>query len=114
MLADRGERIDESIGYIERALQIDPYNGAFLDSLGWAYFRQNKLELAEESLKKAAEQRVRDSAIQDHFGDVLFRLGRYQDAASAWQRALDGDMQQVDRAALEKKLQSARAKTRKN
>ena len=44
------------------------------------------------NLKKAAEQRVRDSAIQDHFGDLLFKLGRYQDAASAWQRALDGDM----------------------
>jgi tetratricopeptide (TPR) repeat protein len=114
MLADRGERLDESLGYIERALQIEPYNGAFLDSLGWAYFRQNKLDLAEESLKKAAEQRVRDSAVQDHFGDVLFRLGRYQDAASAWQRALDGDMQQVDRAALEKKLRSARDKTRKH
>lgn len=113
MLADRGERLDESIGYIKRALQVDPYNGAFLDSLGWAYFRQNKLDLAEESLKKAADQRVRDSAIQDHFGDLLFKMGRYQDAASAWQRALDGDMQQVDRATLEKKLRSAQDKTRK-
>ena len=113
MLADRGEHLDESIGYIKRALEIDPYNGAFLDSLGWAYFRQNKLDLAEDALKKAAGQRVRDSAIQDHFGDLLFRLGRYQDAATAWQRALDGDMEQVDRAALEKKLRSARDKTRK-
>ncbi len=114
MLADRGERLDESIGYIKRALQIDPYNGTFLDSLGWAYFRQNKLDLAEENLKKAAEQRGRDSAIQDHFGDLLFKLGRFQDAASVWQRALDGDMLQVDRATLEKKLRSARDKTRKH
>ncbi len=114
MLANRGEHLGESIGYIKRALEIDPYNGAFLDSLGWAYFRQNKLDLAEESLKKAAEQRTRDSAIQDHFGDLLFKLGRYQDAASAWQRALDGDMEQVDRATLEKKLRLARDKTRKH
>jgi tetratricopeptide (TPR) repeat protein len=114
MLADRGERLDESVGYIQRALQIDPYNTAFLDSLGWAYFRQNKLDLAEENLKKAAEQRVRDSAIQEHFGDLLFKLGRYQDAASAWQRALDGDLAQVDRAAIEKKLRSATEKTRKH
>ena len=114
MLADRGEHLDESIGYIKRALEIDPYNGAFLDSLGWAYFRQNKLDLAEENLTKAAGQRVRDSAVQDHFGDLLSKLGRYQAAASAWQRALDGDMEQVDRAALEKKLRSARDKTRKH
>jgi tetratricopeptide (TPR) repeat protein len=114
MLANRGERLDESIGYIKRALEVDPYNGAFLDSLGWAYFRQNQLDLAEENLKKAADQRVRDSAIQDHFGDVLFKRGRYQEAASAWQRALDGDLVQVDRAAIEKKLRSATEKARKH
>jgi tetratricopeptide (TPR) repeat protein len=113
MLADRGERLDESIGYIKRALDVDPYNNAYLDSLGWAYFRQNKLDLAEGSLKRAAEQRVRDSAVQDHYGELLFRLGRYQEAATAWQRALDGDMEQVDRAAIEKKLRSAKDKTRK-
>ncbi len=113
MLADRGERLDESIGYIRRALQADPYNGAYLDSLGWAYFRQNKLDLAETTLRRAAEQRVRDSAVQDHFGDLLFKLGRYQEAASAWQRALDGDLQQVDRSTIEKKLRSAREKVQK-
>ncbi len=114
MLADRGERLDESIGYIKRALQVEPYNGAYLDSLGWAYFRQDKLDLAEVTLRKAAEQRVRDSAVQDHFGDVLFKLGRYADAASAWQRALDGDALQIDRAAIDKKIRSAREKVQKH
>jgi tetratricopeptide (TPR) repeat protein len=114
MLADRGERLDESIGYIKRALEINPYDCSFLDSLGWAYFRQNKLDLAEEKLKKAAGQRVGDSAIQDHFGDLLFKLGRYQEAASAWQRALDGDLVLVDQAAIEKKLRSATEKARKH
>jgi tetratricopeptide (TPR) repeat protein len=114
MLADRGEHLDESVGFIERALQVDPYNTAFLDSLGWAYFRQNKLDLAETNLRKAAEQHVRDSAIQDHFGELLFKLGRYQEAASAWQRALDGDLVQVDRATIEKKLRSATEKARKH
>jgi tetratricopeptide (TPR) repeat protein len=114
MLADRGERLDESIGYIKRALEISPYDGAILDSLGWAYFRQNKLDLAEVNLVKAAGQRPNDSAIQDHFGDLLFKLGRYPEAATAWQRALDGNMEQVDRAAIEKKLRSAQDKTRKH
>jgi tetratricopeptide (TPR) repeat protein len=113
MLADRGERLDDAVGYIKRALQVDPYNGAYLDSLGWAYFRQNKLDLAETNLARAAEQQVRDSAIQDHFGDVLFKLGRYEEAASAWQRALDGDGEQVDRGVLEKKIRATREKVRK-
>jgi len=113
MLADRGERLDESIGYIKRALQVEPHNGAYLDSLGWAYYRQNKLDLAEANLRKAAEQRVRDSAVQDHFGDLMSRLGRYREAVSAWQRALDGDGEQIDRAAIDKKIRSAREKVQK-
>ena len=114
MLADRGERIDEAVGYIKRALAADPHNAAYLDSLGWAYFRQNKLDLAEENLSKAAARRGRDSAIQDHYGDLLFKLGRYQDAVSVWQRALDGDGEQIDRGAIDKKLRSAREKLRKH
>jgi tetratricopeptide (TPR) repeat protein len=113
MLADRGERLDEAVGYIKRALQVDPYNGSYLDSLGWAYYRQNRLELAETNLAQAAGQSVRSSAIQDHYGDVLFKLGRYEEAVSAWQRALDGDGEQVDRTALEKKVRSAQEKVRK-
>jgi tetratricopeptide (TPR) repeat protein len=113
MLADRGERLDEAVGYIQRALKVDPYNGAYLDSLGWAYFRQDRFALAETNLAKAAEQRARDSAIQDHYGDVLVKLGRYEEAVSAWQRALDGDGEQIDRTTLEKKIRSAREKVRK-
>ncbi|HEX7486849.1 MAG TPA: tetratricopeptide repeat protein [Vicinamibacterales bacterium] len=114
MLAARGERLDESIGYIQRALQVEPYNGAYLDSLGWAYYRQNKLDLAEVNLRRAAEQRIRDSAVQDHFGDLLFKLGRYQEAVSAWQRALDGDGEPTDRVTIDEKIRSAREKVRKN
>lgn len=113
MLADRGERLDESVGYITRALQVDPYNAAYLDSLGWAYYRQNKLDLAVVNLRKAAEQRLRDSAVQDHLGDLMFKLGRYGEAVSAWQRALDGDGEQTDRAAIDKKIRSARDKAQK-
>ena len=107
MLADRGERLDEAVGYIKRALAADPYNGAYLDSLGWAYFRQNKLDLADQNLSKAAAQRARDSAVQDHYGDLLFKLGRYQEAVSVWQRALGGDGEQIDRGAIDRKMRSA-------
>ena len=113
MLADRGERLDEAIGYIKRALEVEPYNGAYLDSLGWAYFRQNKLDQAESYLRRAADQRVRDSAVQEHFGDVLFKLGRYDEAVGAWQRALKGDGEQVDPAVIDEKIRSAREKAPK-
>ena len=110
MLADRGERLDEAVGLIKRAVELDPYNGSYLDSLGWAYFKQDRLDPAEANLRRAAAGLPRNSVVQDHYGDLLFKLGRYADAAAAWQRALDGDGEEIERAAVERKLRTAKGK----
>ena len=110
MLADRGVRLDESVGYIRRALDVDPNNPAYLDSLGWAYFKLDKLDLAEKNLRQAAEQRRRDSVVQDHFGDLLFKLGRYDQAITAWERALAGDRESIEAAVIDRKIKLAREK----
>jgi len=108
MLADRGERLQESVGLLKRAIEIDPDNGAYLDSLGWAYFKLDRLELAETHLRQASEQMARNSVIQDHFGDVLFRLGRYDEAIDAWETALAGDGAEVESSTIERKMEDAR------
>src|SRR6185436_10906269 len=108
MLADRGERLDESVGYLKRALQLEPDNGSYLDSLGWAYFKKDDLELAEQNLRHAAEQLRSNSVIQEHYGEVLFKLGRYDDAIAAWTRALNGDGTDIDRAEIDRKIKSAK------
>ncbi len=113
MLAERGERLDESVNYLKKALQIEPENGSFLDSLGWAYFKSERLDLAEDNLRKAADQLKGNSVIQDHYGDVLFKLGRYTDAIAAWTRALSGDGDSIDRGEIDKKIRSARQKAPK-
>ena len=110
MLADRGDRLDEAVGLIKRAVELDPYNGSYLDSLGWAYFKQDRLDEAEASLRRAAAELPRNSVVQDHYGDLLFKLGRYADAAAAWRRALDGDGEEIERAAVERKLRTAKDK----
>lgn len=111
MLVERAaNRLDESIGYIKQALDLDPDNGAYLDSLGWAYFRADRLDLAEEHLKRAADQLTENSVVQDHYGDLLFRRGRYGEAIAAWTRALAGDGETIDRGAIEKKVRDARKK----
>jgi tetratricopeptide (TPR) repeat protein len=110
MLAEQGIRLDESVGYLTRAVQMEPDNGAFLDSLGWAYFKADKLDLAEPPLKRAAEQMRTNSVIQDHYGDLLFKLGRYGDAIATWNRALSGDRDQIDPEGIGKKIEAARQK----
>jgi tetratricopeptide (TPR) repeat protein len=110
MLADRGERLDESVTYLKKALEIDPDNGSYLDSLGWAYYKGNKLDLASDNLKRAAEQLKTNSVIQDHYGELLFKMGRYDDAIAAWTRALAGDGDSIDRAGIDRKIRSAHQK----
>ena len=97
---------------LKKALEIEPDNGSYLDSLGWAYYKGNKLDLAADNLKRAADQLKTNSVIQDHYGDVLFKLGRYDEAIAAWTRALAGDGDSIDRAGIDKKIRVGQAKTR--
>jgi tetratricopeptide (TPR) repeat protein len=113
MLAERGERLDESVGLLKKALQLEPDNGSFLDSLGWAYFKADKLDLAENNLRRAADHLKMNSVIQDHYGEVLFKLGRFDDAIAAWKRALSGDGDSIDRDNIDKKIRTARQKLKK-
>lgn len=110
MLAERGERLEESVGYVKRALELDPENGSFLDSLGWAYYKSNKLDLALDNLQRAAEQLRTNPVIQDHYGDVLDKLKRYDEAIAAWRRALLGESDAIDRGGIDKKIRAAKQK----
>jgi tetratricopeptide (TPR) repeat protein len=110
MLAERGERLSESVDYLKRALAIDPDNGSYLDSIGWAYYKDGKLDLALDNLKRAADQLATNSVVQDHYGEILFKLGRYNDAIVAWNRALSGDGDAIDRGDIDKKIRTARQK----
>lgn len=113
MLAERGERLNESVDLLKKALAIEPDNGSYLDSLGWAYYKADKLPLALDNLQRAADQLKNNSVIQDHYGDVLFKLSRYDEAIAAWQKALGGDNDTIDRPAIDKKIRTAKQKLKK-
>jgi len=110
MLAERGERLDESVTFLKKALQIEPDNGSYLDSLGWAYYKSERLDLAEDNLRRAADQLKTNSVIQEHYGEVLFKLGRFDEAITAWTRALAGDGDSIDRADIDRKILAAKQK----
>jgi tetratricopeptide (TPR) repeat protein len=87
MLAERGVRLNEAVAMIQRSLQEDPANGAFLDSLGWAYFKQNQLNKARKYLEQAVSRNPHDPTVLDHLGDVYDKLGETERAAQLWERA---------------------------
>ena len=110
MFAERGARLDEAVDLVRRALEIEPGNPSFLDSLGWAYFRQGRLELADQPLTDAAAKLPNSSVVQDHLGDLRYKQGRYDEAAAAWERSLAGDGESIDRSVIERKLRDAKAR----
>ena len=120
MLADRGLRLDEALGYIKRAVEVDPQNGAYLDSLGWAYFKLGNYDLAEANLLKAADRMGSDGTVQDHVANLYFKTGRLKQAVAHWQLALDEfnhtTPTQIDSdevARVQKDLESTRVKLAK-
>ena len=110
MLAERGVRLDEAFDLVQRALKVEPGNPSFLDSLGWAYYQQGKLDLADAPLTEAAAKMPNNSVIQDHLGDLRFKQKRYSDATEAWERSLAGDGESIDRARIQKKIQDAKSR----
>jgi tetratricopeptide (TPR) repeat protein len=88
MLGDLGIRLDEAQSLVQRALAEDPYNGAYLDSLGWIYYKENKLGEAEMTLRKALERESHDPTIHSHLGDVYAKSGRPEQAAAEWEKSL--------------------------
>jgi tetratricopeptide (TPR) repeat protein len=111
MLGDLGQRLDEAESLVQRALQEEPFNGGYLDSLGWIYYKQNKLSDAEAMLRKALERESHDATIHSHLGDVYSRLGRTEQAAAEWEkslaewrRAAPADVENDKIAEIEKKL----------
>jgi len=95
MYAEDGRHLDEAVRLILIALESEPGQGAYLDSLGWAYYRQavrdddlDKLRLAAEKLRAAIAERE-DPVIGDHRADVAFTGGHWKDALAGWKRALE-------------------------
>jgi tetratricopeptide (TPR) repeat protein len=89
MLADRGIRLEEAANLIKRALEEDPSSAAYQDSLGWAYYKQNKLDEAEGLLRQAVTREGHDPTILSHLGDVYAKMGKDSLAEAQWQRSLD-------------------------
>ncbi len=111
MLADRGVRLEEAQDLVQRAVDLEPFNGAYLDSLGWVYYKQNKLDEAEITLRKAVEHEPHDPTIREHLGDTYAKQGRMDQAAiewekslNEWHRSLPADLESDKVAEVEKKL----------
>ena len=117
MLADRNTRLPEALQMINKALDQDPNSGAYLDSLGWVYFKMGRLAEAEENIRKALEFTPRDATVNDHMGDILLRESKVKDAIAHWEISLKewnagspADLEPAEVAKVRNKLENAKVR----
>ncbi|HVF70776.1 MAG TPA: tetratricopeptide repeat protein [Chthoniobacterales bacterium] len=88
MWADHNMHLDEAEEMVGRALEFDPNNGAFLDTLGWVHYRKGKYEDALSELLRAEQNLSRpDPVVFEHIGDVYAKMDRNPQAVDFWQKA---------------------------
>ena len=90
---ERDKEINRAGGLIKKALSFEPENGAYIDSLGWYYFKKGKFKEAVEKLEKAASC-LSDPVIYEHLGDVYLKLGNEENAKLNWDKSLKLDVSQ--------------------
>lgn len=87
--ADHGEHLDRALKMVRLAVAAEPLNGAYLDSLGWVYYKMGRFDDARTYLSRATQLRSgQDAVVQDHLGDAEYRRGDLAAARRQWQKAL--------------------------
>jgi Tfp pilus assembly protein PilF len=120
MLADKTSRYADALKYIRKAVELEPMNGAYLDSLGWVYLKLGQFEPAEDNLRKAVERTSTDPTVHDHLGDLYEKTGRIRLAAAQWEisisefsKSATADVEPSEVTKVQKKLEGARVKLAK-
>jgi len=92
-LVDRGIELQKALELAQRAIELEPDNGAYLDTIGWIYYHLGDYNTALSYILPAVKQRQESAVILEHLGDVYLRLNDKENAKTYWQKALDLDPQ---------------------
>ncbi|HEY6333561.1 MAG TPA: tetratricopeptide repeat protein, partial [Blastocatellia bacterium] len=87
-LAEQNKNLDEALQLTQRAVDAQPKNASFFDTIGWVCFKMGKLDDAEKYLVKATQTGTKSPAIFEHLGDVFKERGNSEHAIEAWKTAL--------------------------
>lgn len=101
--AERGENLDEALALVAKALEQDPENAAYIDTLGWVHYKTGSYDEALAALRRAASK-IDDPEILDHLGDTLLATGDVEGALDSWRRALEAGPRSSHRPKIEQKI----------
>jgi Tfp pilus assembly protein PilF len=107
-LAEQNKDLTEALNLIQRAVDAQPANPSFLDSLGWVHFKLGHLDEAERYLSESVRLNEESALAQEHLGDVHARRGETRQARDAWKKALSRSVEAASQARLKEKLRTAK------
>ncbi|MFT5387468.1 MAG: tetratricopeptide (TPR) repeat protein [Lysobacterales bacterium] len=105
--AEEESELDLALEYSKLAIKLAPESGAYLDTLGWVYYKRAEYEEARDTLLKA-DSILKDAVIHDHLGDVYLKLNQLEEAIKYWEKSLE---LQPDQEKIAHKLNKARNST---
>jgi len=111
MWAENGVNLEKAAEMLNKAVTQEPRNGAYIDSLGWIYFRQGRLDLAEKYLTDATRLLPRDATVHEHLGDVFAKRGDYVRALSMYRAALGLGPESKDEDKIRSKIAEVEKQT---
>ncbi len=97
-LAQREMELDKALKMVNRALEIDSENGAYLDTKGWILYKTGNYREALRYIQKALDSREESAEVLEHMGDVYYQLGQLEEAKNFWKKALEKDPQNLELA----------------
>jgi len=108
MYAEKGTNLSEAIQLIQQALAIEPENGYFIDSLGWAYYQQGRYQEALRELKRAVSLAKEDAVLYEHLGDAYLKNNLANEAIDAWEKSLKVDPESPTATQVKNKIRETR------
>ena len=90
-LVERNKDLKRALAYAKKAVELEPKNPSYLDTIGWAYFKMDDLKRAKKYIRQSIEIQGDNSVVLEHFGDILMKSNDSVNALFYYKKAFEFD-----------------------
>ena len=87
-LVERDTELNKALTLAKKAIELEPDNASYLDTIGWIYFKLNNMEKAQSFIEASVKIIDNNAIVLEHLGDILMKNNKYADAKDLYKRAL--------------------------
>jgi len=90
-LVEREVQLDKALELSKKAIALEPGNSAYLDTIGWIYFKLGQLDFALKYIQESVEIENTNAVVLEHLGDILISDSRFSEAVNYYKKAYELD-----------------------